>query len=218
MSQRIFITATGTDIGKTYVTTRLIRELRTAHRTVHALKPVVSGYTEGEDNDITAILDAAYDNLKPSDICLYRLKAPLSPDMAARAEGVTLDYDAILQFCQRDHAGDFMLIEGVGGVMTPLTETHLVLDLIADLGCGALLVAGTYLGTISHTLTALHALSSRDVPVRAVILSASPGDGHPPLEDTIATLKNFTDAPIITLPRGEAPELSLAQALGLITL
>lgn len=203
---RLFITAIGTDIGKTFVTATLIRELKEAGKTVRALKPVISGYTEGEDNDLTVLQADS----------LYRLRAPLSPDMAAKAEGIRLDYSAIVEFCRRPFTEDVLLIEGVGGVMVPLTDMRTTLDLMADLGYLALLVAGSYLGSLSHTLTALAALEGRNIPVQAIVVSESAGEGNPPLEGIIATLKNFTRTPIMPLPRGGVPGAALARQIGLV--
>lgn len=205
MTRRLFITATGTDIGKTFVMLRLIRELKAGGHTVRALKPVMSGYEEGEEDD-ASLLGAE---------CLYRLKAPLSPDMAARAEGIILDYRRIVEFCNQPCTEDFLLIEGAGGVMSPVAERHTVLDLIADSTCQALLVAGSYLGTVSHTLTALKMLEAKHVPVCGIVLSESEGKGHPPMQETITTLKNFAASPIMPLPRGSASAALITRELGI---
>lgn len=206
MNERLFITATGTDIGKTFVTARLIRELTDAGRTVRALKPVISGYAEGEENDLTQLGADA----------LYRLRAPLSPDMAARLENKVLEYSRIVEFCTQPCAEDVLLIEGIGGVMTPLTEDHTVLDLIMDTQSPVLLVTGSYLGTISHTLTALNVLESRRGTVRAIIVSESAGADNPSLDETIRTLKNFTTSPIMALPRTEGSAMCIARLSGLL--
>ena len=145
-------------------------------------------------------------------IAPWRFRAPLSPDMAARLEGRTLPYDEMVVFCAETaarHEGP-LLVEGVGGVMVPLDDRHTVLDWIADLGFPAVLVAGTYLGTISHTLTALSVLEARSLPVRAVILSETEGSGVSTAE-TVATLQRFISADIRVVPRGgadKAPDLT----------
>ncbi len=212
----LFITGTGTDVGKTLVTCLLGKQLANEGKKTQLIKPIESGYNPENEGDIIRLLRAMNREVSAeaiAEISLYRLRAPFSPDMAARREGVTLDYRNILEFCRRERAVGQLLIEGAGGVMTPVAQCHTVLDLIADLGAPALLVAGTYLGAISHTLTALAALAHRSIPVSGVVVSESSGAENPSLEDTIITLKNFTDADMMALPRlsGEgdenAPEL-----------
>ena len=94
-----------------------------------------------------------------AEITPWRFAAPLSPDMAAAREGRRLDLGDIVAYCRAAH-GDPLLIEGIGGAMVPLNDEHTVLDWIADLGAPALVVTGSYLGTISHTLTTLAAISA----------------------------------------------------------
>ena len=128
--------------------------------------------------------------------------------IAAR-EGRAVDFDAVLAFCRSQIAGrqDVLLIEGVGGVMVPLDDSHTVLDWMAALELPVLLVAGSYLGAISHTLTALDALGRRRLGVTAVIISETPGSAVD-LMETAATVQRFASAiPVLTLPRAEVAVL-----------
>jgi dethiobiotin synthetase len=204
-----FITATGTDIGKTFVTAGLIRALRRAGRTVDAAKPVISGFTmAGLDVSDTGILLSAMGRDLTAEeaerISPWRFTAPLSPDMAAEAEGKAVDFDVLLADSRDRIAGrqDVLLIEGVGGVMVPLDETNTVLDWMAALNLPVLLVAGSYLGTISHTLSAVDVLTRRGLRVTALVVSETP-DGTVGLGQTIATLRRFipADIEILALPR-----------------
>ena len=143
----LFVTATGTEIGKTLVTAALCHELRVAGRPVRALKPVLSGYdpatlAESDPGILLASLGEAVTEEAVAAIAPWRFAAPLSPDMAAAREGRRLDLAAILAFC-RAAEGDPLLIEGIGGAMVPLDDDHTVLDWIsAELGAPALVVAG----------------------------------------------------------------------------
>jgi dethiobiotin synthetase len=112
-------------------------------------------------------------------------------------------FDALVRFCRAtiDGPADLALVEGVGGIMAPLDERHTVLDWAAALGIPALLVAGTYLGTISHTLTALATLAGRGVPVAALVLSESPDSPVPPAETAAAIGRFAPDLPILHVPR-----------------
>lgn len=176
----IFVTATGTDIGKTYVTAGLIRALRAQGRAASALKPVVSGFdmVAAEVSDPGLLLQAMGQTITSQSIARlspWRFHAPLSPDMAAARENREIDFAELVTFCRDAIAGteDTLFIEGIGGVMVPLDSRHTVLDWIAALEIPALLITGTYLGTISHTLTALGALASRHIAVNALVLNES---------------------------------------------
>jgi dethiobiotin synthetase len=204
----IFVTATGTDIGKTFVTAGLIRHLRAAGKPVDALKPVVSGFdpTAPEGSDPGALLAALGQPLTGENIARispFRFAAPLSPDLAARRENRSLDFAALVQFCKNAIAStsSTLFIEGVGGVMVPLDERHTVLDWMAALRLPVLLVTGSYLGTISHTLTALDVLRRREVEVRALVVNETAG-ATVALADTADSIGRFAGSiPLVTMPR-----------------
>jgi dethiobiotin synthetase len=203
-----FITGSGTDVGKTFITAALILEFRRRGKTVHALKPIMSGFdpTQRNESDAGVLLTAlgetptqpAIDRISP-----LQFSAPLSPDMAARREGRTVDFDALLEFSRAAIADqpDILFIEGVGGVMVPLDAGHTVLDWMSALHIPVLLVGGSYLGAISHALTALDALKKRDLTVKAVLVNETVGSDVD-LAETVATIERFAAAtPVIGWPR-----------------
>ena len=192
-----FITATGTDVGKTYVASGLIRHWRATGRQVDALKPVASGFDPAavETSDTGTLLSALGKPITPDEIdrvSPWRFAAPLSPDMAAEREGRRIDFDAVVKF-SRDaiaSAKDILLIEGIGGIMVPLTDKHTVLDWMAALDIPLVLVAGTYVGSLSHTLTCLDVLARRGLTVKALVVNNTPGSPVT-FQNTISTLSNF---------------------------
>jgi dethiobiotin synthetase len=204
-----FVTSTGTDIGKTYVTAGLVRALRAQGGAVSALKPVASGYSPetAAASDAGALLAALGEDAIPDAVARispWRYAAALSPDMAAAREGQTLDYGALVDFCRARIAGaqGTLFIEGVGGVMVPLDGAHTVRDWMAALGLPVILVAGSYLGTISHTLTALDVLARARLRVAGVVVNESAECGVP-IHETLATLRRFAGAvPLLALARG----------------
>ncbi|HYC05599.1 MAG TPA: dethiobiotin synthase [Azospirillaceae bacterium] len=203
-----FVTATGTDIGKTFVTSGLARHLRRQGRCVSALKPVVTGVDPAHsvDGDPAMLLEALGCPVTEKEIAAispWRFKAPLAPDMAARREGKSIDFGGLLRWCheQVDRHQGHLFIEGVGGAMVPLDETHTVLDWMQDLHLPALVVAGSYLGTLSHTLCTLEVLCSRGLNVAAVAVSETPGSSVP-LDETVEELARFSRrVPVIAVPR-----------------
>lgn len=205
----LFIAGSGTDIGKTYVTALLARTLRAKGHAVHALKPVISGYDpKAMETSDTALLLAAMGDVVDDDaiaaISPWHFKAALAPNMAARLENRSVDFNAVVSWCKA-HSGP-VLIEGVGGVMSPLSDDKTVLDWIVGLSCPVLLVGGTYLGAISHTLTALAAMRARGVQVAGIVVSESE-TASIGLADTVGALKPFvTGSPIVALSRTRAAE------------
>lgn len=199
-----FVTSTGTDIGKTFVTAGLVRHIRSAR----ALKPVVSGYDPSvvETSDPAVLLRALGRTVTAeaiAEIAPFRFRAPLSPDLAAAREGRSLDFEALVAFSRKaveDHAGT-LFIEGVGGIMVPLDARRTVVDWMTALDLALVLVVGSYLGTISHTLTALDVLARRKLKVSVIVVSESER-ATVPLDDTVASITRFSDhVPVIGLPR-----------------
>jgi len=204
----VFVSATGTGVGKTFVTAGLIRHCRARGETVDAFKPVVSGFdpaalAASDPGVLLAALGRPLTLEEAQRISPWRFAAPLSPDMAAAREGRAIDFGALVKLCGGVVAGrsDRLFIEGIGGIMVPLDATHTVLDLITALRLPLILVAGSYVGTLSHTLTALQVLARRNIDLAAVVVSESE-DSAAPLDETVATIARFADSiDVIAMPR-----------------
>ncbi len=202
-----FVTATGTDVGKTYVTAGLIRAGRRAGLPMDALKPVLSGFSPDgvEASDAAVLLTALGRPVTAAAVAAiapWRFVAPLSPDMAAEAEGRRLMFAHLVEACRaRVRPDRLILIEGVGGAMVPLDERHTVLDLVAALRLPVIVVSPTGLGAISHLLTALAALRLHDLSPCAIILNETVGGGVP-LAASRKTLARFCgDVPLLEVRR-----------------
>lgn len=207
----LFVTATGTDAGKTYVTAGLIGAGRRAGLAMNALKPVLSGFSDDAAtvSDAGLLLAALGRPVTPDTVAAiapWRFKAALSPDMAAAAEGRSLDFDAIVAACRAALRHEKLtLIEGVGGLMAPLDARHTILDLIAALGLPVVLVSATALGAISHLLTARAALHARGLRARLIVLNETAGSTVP-LAASRATLATFCpDEPLAVVVRDAPP-------------
>ena len=218
----LFVTASGTGVGKTLITAALAWQLRARGDAVEALKPVISGFDDHaiDASDTGVILRALARAPTPAaieQVSPWRFAAPLSPDMAARREGRRIDFDALIAWCrQRTRSGAHLLIEGVGGVLVPLDGQHTVRDWIEAVGAPAVIVGGSYLGTISHTLSACEALTARGIAIAAIVLSESP-DSPVPIEETAECIARFAhDVRVLVMPRltGEEPWRTASDLLG----
>ncbi len=202
----VFVTAIGTDSGKTHMSAAIVRELVAQGRPALALKPLMSGYSpsalDGSDaGRLLAAMGRPINERAIADICWTSFTEWSAPNVAARRAGVTLNYDEMLGFVRtrlKAHNGP-VLVEGAGGVMSPLTDTHTNLDLAADLGLPMMLMASNYLGAVSHTLTALNVLAQRDLTPKVIVVTETlPGAG--PAAALIEELSRWTKLPLLAAP------------------
>ena len=209
LHKQVFIAATGTDIGKTYVTQALIRHFRANSLDARALKPVISGFEKddiatSDTGHLLAAMEKPLTLAEAEKISPWRFHAALSPDMAANRENRTVEVEDVTSFC-RDNAlksdADITFIEGVGGILVPLNTVATTLDWQESLNIPSILVIGSYLGTMSHCLTALDALAQRNIIPLAIILNES--ENSPvPVSETASSLTPFVkDIPILPLAR-----------------
>ncbi len=206
----LFVAGTGTDVGKTYVTAALLRALVAAGRAVGALKPVVSGFDEAAPagSDPAVLLEALGQAVTPEAldrISPWRYAAPLAPNQAAEREGRHVDAEAVIDFCRAGAAAGgeaLTFIESAGGIMSPLDDETTMLDLAEALRAPVVLVAGSYLGTISHTLTAVEVIRAAGLALTAVIVNESEqGPGLQEAVDEIAS--RLPGVSVAKLARGE---------------
>lgn len=208
----LFVTGAGTEIGKTYVACAVLRSWRASGLACDAFKPVASGFDpmQAEASDPGQLLSALGEATSADALARmspWRFKAPAAPPLAAKAEGVTLEFDVIARACRARIAVQgkgMLLIEGAGGVMAPLTDTHTNLDLIAALNVPALFVAGSYLGAVSHALTGLAVLDARGIIVRAIVISESEASAG--LDATAAMIGALRRQSVVVLARRNAPQ------------
>ncbi|MCE2991603.1 MAG: dethiobiotin synthase [Alphaproteobacteria bacterium] len=153
---KIFITGTDTNVGKT-----LISSWIALHTGFSYFKPIQTGTRDGSDSfEVQKLSDT---KIYPES---YAYKEPLSPHLAANLENDMIDIEKIVLPPSRN-----LIIEGAGGVLVPINDTYLMVDLIEKLGAPVILVARTTLGTINHTLLSLEALRSRNILVLGVIMN-----------------------------------------------
>lgn len=157
--QSVFITGTDTGVGKTLFAAILMAGMGNGYY----WKPIQSGLPS-DTQTVREMTGLAADRFLPE---TYRLKHPLSPHAAARREGVRIRLDDFRLPAQADR----LVVEGAGGIMVPISEDHLMLDLIKKLALPVILVARSSLGTINHTLLSLDVLNRHGLKIIGVVMN-----------------------------------------------
>jgi len=222
----LFVTGTDTDVGKTAVAVAIVRGLlrdeRRPRLRVGVYKPVASGVPRGaEAGDAARIWEAAGRPLSIEAVCPQRFEATISPPRSARTEGRRVD-DAVLRsgFETWRHASDIVVVEGAGGLFSPLGDATLNADLARDLGLPLVVVDAARLGAIGRTLAVVRAARAEGLRVAAVVLSQvepceeSPDDPESPWAIARDSASDLADrigpVPVTMLGHGAAsiePEL-----------
>lgn len=203
----IFITGTDTGVGKTYIGAGIAATLRASGVDVGVMKPVETGCAmrKGKLIPTDALhLARAAGNEDPLDLINpYRFRIPLAPSVAAAMERRRISIQRIRRsFRELVRRHDFLIVEGAGGIMVPLSGKYLYLDLAADLGLPVLVVARPGLGTINHTLLTISALRSADVPISGIVINYSRNERQGPAERTSPQVVNkLSGAPILGIIR-----------------
>lgn len=202
----IFVTGTDTGVGKTVVTAGLLRLIRNHGISAGAMKPVesgcrlASGRKIGKDSRI--LLAASESGEDPEQVGLYRFKSPLAPLMASRAEGVRIDLNRIVKaYRELSTRHSITFVEGVGGLMVPLTQKATVADLVRRMRLPLLVVAANRLGAINHTLLTVRMAERFRIPVLGIILNQTQPKSGPAVRTNARLLSSVCGVPVI----GEVP-------------
>jgi dethiobiotin synthetase len=189
MDKGIFITGTDTGVGKTYVASGIAASLRDHGVNVGVMKPAETGcrIRSGDliPTDAIRLARAAGARDQLALINPYRFRKPLAPLVAAELEGDNIKASRIINAYRtllRRH--DFMIIEGAGGIMVPLSRNYLYLDLAQTIGLPVVVVARPGLGTINHTLLTVAALKERDISIAGVVINYTDKRRPGPAEET----------------------------------
>lgn len=209
MTPGIFVTGTGTEVGKTVVAAAIARTLAAKGRRVAVFKPCVTGLDEGGEPDHELLRRAAGSEQTDEEIAPYRYGPAVSPHLAAAMAGEEIDPQRLLAAARSAaESADFLVCEGVGGLLVPLTLGYSVRDLAADLGYPLTLAATPGLGTINHTMLTIEAAATRGLAVSSVVLTPWPEQPTEIERSNLETLAALAGAPVRTLPRLDLGELA----------
>ncbi|MBU0696960.1 MAG: dethiobiotin synthase [Bacteroidetes bacterium] len=177
MNKIYFITGIGTEIGKTLISAILVQKLKADY-----WKPIQSGDLDFSDTiKVKNLINNKKSIFHPE---AYRLTQPYSPHYSAKLDNVEIDLSRF-KFPETDN---HLIIEGAGGLMVPLNEYHLMIDLIKKLKAEVILVSKNYLGSINHTLLSIEALKNRDIPIKGIIFN---GSSSPSTEEIILKMSGI---------------------------
>lgn len=178
----LFVTGTGTEVGKSVLAACLCAALAARGERVSAFKPAVTGLDElpgAFPHDHELLARAAGGRQTPEEVAPYRFGPPLSPHLAAELEGTAIEPALLVAQARRAAAGSVLVAEGVGGLMVPLTPGYLVRDLALDLALPLLVAASPGLGTINHTLLTVESARAAGLDVAGVVMTPWPERPEP---------------------------------------
>jgi dethiobiotin synthetase len=204
----LFVNGTDTGVGKTILSAALLAAMSAAGEPVRAHKPVVTGLDEPPngiwppDHELLA----AVAGMTPEEVSPLRYGPAVSPHLAARLAGEEIDPDGLLARARRAGEGDVSLIvEGVGGLLTPLVDGYAVRDLAVALGLPVLIAARPGLGTINHTLLTIEAARTVGLDVRAVVLTPWPAEPSVLERSNLETIARLGDVEVAGLGHVPSP-------------
>jgi len=177
---QFFITGIGTEIGKTVVSTILTEYLQADY-----WKPVQSGDLHWTDTmKVQSLISNEKSFFHPE---RHRLNAPLSPHASAALDGVQIQ----LSDFTLPQTSNHLIVEGAGGLMVPLNDHDLMLDLIHQLQIPVILVSRNYLGSINHTILSIEALKHRKIPIAGIVINGEPNPA------TESFIENYSQLPVL---------------------
>ncbi|MCI7804828.1 MAG: dethiobiotin synthase [Oscillospiraceae bacterium] len=211
MSKGIFVTATGTDVGKTYVTALIVKKLRESGLNAGYYKAALSGADCIADSDAGYVNKTANINQEENTLISYLYKNAVSPHLAAKIEGEPVDLEKVKadyeKVCQ---TYDYVTAEGSGGIICPIRwdNKHILLeDIIKLLGVPAVVIAESGLGTINSTVLTTEYLKARGIPVKGIILNNYTGSKMQ--EDNLEMIEEISGFPVIACVKPDDKDIDI---------
>jgi dethiobiotin synthetase len=200
-----FITGTDTGVGKTSITAGLAGSMRKLGVAVGIMKPIATGYpnkTGFKSHDVAKLAEAAFVNDPENLINPVFLPLPTSPYDATKLLELSIDMPLIFeQFKKLLSMHEMLLVEGIGGIMTPITKNFFVADMIKGMGIEAIIVTRATIGTLNHTVMTCRMCKDYGIKIRGLVINNFDEKGTPAEKNAPTTLYELTNIPILgTVP------------------
>jgi dethiobiotin synthetase len=200
----VFVTGTGTEVGKSVVAAAVCAALAERGERVAAFKPAVTGLDESAGSwppDHELLASAASAGQSPADVAPHRYGPPLSPHFAAELAGETIEPAALIEAARAAGArADAVVCEGIGGLLVPITPGYVVRDFAVDLGLPVVIAARTELGTINHTMLTVEAARAAGLRVAGIVMTPWPTEPAPIQTSNRDTIERLGSVPVSGLP------------------
>ena len=214
-----FVTSTGTELGKTFLSEKIIKELGSRGFSIDCYKPILSSFNKKnyETSDSAKLLKASKKkatiaNIKK--ITPWLFKMPVAPTIAAKHERKQFTYQNIKTWClkkKQSSYSNFILFEGAGGIMVPIERHKTFIDLFKDINVPVILLVGSYLGTVSHTLSAVDNLNQRKIKIINIVLNEGYKSSKKTFSQNLKLLKSSIKQKIIIRALSTSTEASSNQ-------
>lgn len=209
----VFVTGTGTEVGKTVVAAVIARSAAAGGARVAVFKPAVSGLEEAGEPDHSLLRRAAGSAQTDDEIAPYRYGPPVSPHLGAELAGERIEPARLLEAARRAAGGaDALVAEGVGGLLVPLTLGYLVRDFARELGLPVVIAAAPGLGTINHTLLTVEAARATGLAVAGIVMTPWPDDPTAMESSNRATVEQLAGVSVSGLAFAAPDSLAAAGA------
>lgn len=213
MSKGIFVTATGTDVGKTFVAALMVKKLRETGYSAGYYKAAISGAEVLTPGDADYVKQVASISEKTENLVSYVYKNAVSPHLAAKIEGNPVEMDVVKAAYQKAVSKyDYITVEGSGGIVCPIRydETKIMLeDIIKALGLSTIIIADAGLGTINATVLTVEYMKRKNIPIKGIIFNHY-HEGNLMEEDNKKMVEIMTGIPVIAVLKDNDTELNIA--------
>ena len=198
--KQVFITGTDTDVGKTFVTAGISAALRKMGKDVGVMKPFAAGTpqrTGYKSEDVQLLSKAAQVNDAEELVNPYFFQIPASPFTATKNLGIEFDLNIVLdRFKQLSSLHDILLVEGIGGIMTPILKDYFVTNLIKEMNLETILITSSRIGTVNHTIMTCNMCKNYRIKICGIIINTLDTDGYP-INTLQRDLVELTNIPVI---------------------
>jgi dethiobiotin synthetase len=178
----LFVTGTDTDVGKTCVAAGIVKNLRDMDVDVAVMKPFASGYKENIDsvsNDVEILMKYSGSSDPVNLVNPYYFEIPSSPYDASKTLNIEIDITKVIDaFEKLASSHEIVIVEGIGGIMTPISKNYFVSDLISELGMRTIIVTSSKIGTVNHSILTIEHAKNKNLELMGFVINQTDPEGY----------------------------------------